>query len=226
MKRGFFLFTLLFVLVSPAMGQKLKIGDFGFFSIHRPFPQSEPKIFVPVFHFDGQSMFVGSKSVRLGGIKVGAMHTPTGIKAGLGFYGFTNRLISEEVFISEIGTHTTVESDFGLMNLFVEPRIFENDRFYVSAPITLGYGVIDQYYTTVLGSLRPHRKLSLTSFSIQVNGEVNLFYWIGIGAGVGYHFFGTDDNRVQGDYSGFMYNIKLKIDIIDIYKTFVFNLNK
>lgn len=226
MKHGLFLFMLLFVFVLPAWGQKLKLGDFGFFSIHRPFPTNEPKTIVPVFHFDGQSMFVGSKSVRLGGIKVGAKHTPTGIKAGLGFYGFTNRLKTENVFIPEVGAHRTVESDFGLMNLFIEPRIFENQRFFVSAPVTVGYGVIDQYYTSVLGSLRPHRKLSLTSFSIQANAEVNLFYWIGIGAGVGYHFFGTNDSQVQGDYSGFMYNIKLKIDIIDIYKTFEYNLNK
>lgn len=220
-----FLIVFCVFLSAIACAQKTKFGDFGFFSIERPFPTPEPKTIVPVFHFDGQNMFVRKKSVRLGGIKVGAMHTPTGIKAGLGFYAFTNRLKTNEVFVPEVGSATTVETDFGLMNLFIEPRIFENRRFFVSLPVTVGYGAIDQYYTTAVGSLRPHRDLTLTSFSALVNGEVHVFYWLGIGAGLGYHLFGTSDKQVQQDYSGFVYNIKLKIDIIDIYKTFAHQLN-
>lgn len=226
MRCGNLLLFLILFLSASVEAQNLKFGDFGFFSIHEPFPKPEPKTISPVFLFDGQNIFVGGKAVRLGGIKAGILHNPTGIKAGLGFYAFTNRLISEHVFINELGHATIVESDFGLMNLFIEPTLFKNERFFVSVPVTLGYGAIDQYYTTILGSLRPHRELSLTSFSIQVNGEVKLFYWIGLGAGLGYHFFGTGDRQIQKEYSGLMYNIKLKIDIIDIYKTVAHQLNK
>lgn len=224
--RSEILLILFFFYSGFTFAQKTRFSDFGFFSINRPFPVPEPKTFSPVFLFDGQNIFVSGRSVRLGGIKGGVHHTETGIKAGLGFYAFTNRLISTNVTVPELSVPTTVESDFGLMNLFVEPTIFQNKRFFISAPVTLGYGAIDQYYTTVLGSLRPHRKLSLTSFSIQANAEAYLFYWLGFGGGVGYHLFGTADKQVQRDYSGFMYNIKLKIDIIDLYKTVVHQLNK
>lgn len=217
---------LLFVSLSLYSQNKLRLGDFGFFSIHRPFPAPAKKTIVPVFQFDGQNMFVGKRSVRLGGIKIGAMHVPTGIKAGLGFYAFTNRLLSHDVFVANAGGLTTVETDFGLMNLFVEPRVFQSDRFYVSVPVTLGYGSIDQYYVTLLGSLRPHREMRLTTFSAIANAEVHLFYWLSVGGGLGYHHFGTADKVIQRDYSGFVYNIKLKIDIIDIYKTIVYKLEK
>lgn len=220
------LFFFLMILVADSSAQSRKFGDMGFFSIHRPFPQNEAKSFVPVFQFDGQNMFVGKRSVRLGGIKAGVRHSNSGISAGLGFYAFTNRLMTNEVDIPEVDGLTTIETDFGLMNLFVEPRLFSNLRWMVSVPLTLGYGNIDQYYTTVLGSLRPYRKLSLTSFSLQANGEFHVFYWFSLGAGIGYHHFGTADKQVQRDYSGFMYTIKLKIDIIDLYKTVTFNLKK
>lgn len=223
--RTVFLLFFLTILVADAMAQSRKFGDMGFFSIHRPFPENEPKAFVPVFQFDGHNMFVGKRSVRLGGIKGGVRHSDTGIAAGLGFYAFTNRLLTHQVNVPEVAGLTTVETDFGLMNLFVEPRVFSNLRWLVTAPITLGYGSIDQYYTTVLGSLRPYRKLSLTTFSLQATGEFNVFYWFSLGAGVGYHHFGTADKQVQRDYSGFVYSIKLKIDIIDLYKTVNFNLS-
>lgn len=220
--------SVLLLLVGSSLysQDKLLLGDFGFFSIHRPFPTPKQKTIVPVFQFDGQSMFIGKRSVRLGGIKVGAKHVPTGIKAGLGFYAFTNRLRTHDVFVPEAGRPTTIETDFGLMNLFIEPRVFQNDRFYVSVPLTLGYGSIDQYYVTLLGSLRPHREMRLTTFSALANAEVHLFYWLSVGGGLGYHYFGTADKVIQRDYSGFVYNIKLKIDIIDIYKTIVYKLEK
>ena len=219
-------FVLLNLSFATALAQGLRFGDLGFFSIDKPFPEKEPPAFIPVFQFDGQNMFVGSRSVRLGGIKAGVRHRDTGISAGLGFYAFTNRLITENADIPNYGSLTTVESDFGLMNIFVEPRIFSNKRFLVSVPVSLGYGNIEQYYTSILGTLRPYRDLTLTSFAIQVNGEFHLFYWLGAGVGIGYHHFGTSDKRVQNDYSGFVYDIKLKIDIIDIYKTVSHHLNK
>lgn len=217
---------LLLTSLSLHAQNKLRLGDFGFFSIHRPFPAPQIKTIGPVFHFDGQNMFVGKRSVRLGGIKVGAVHVPTGIKAGLGFYAFTNRLLTHDVFVPEAGGPTTIETDFGLMNLFVEPRVFQNNRFYVSVPLTLGYGSIEQYYVTLLGSLRPHRKMRLTTFSALANAEFHIFYWLSVGGGLGYHHFGTADKVIQHDYSGFVYNIKLKIDIIDLYKTIVYTLEK
>lgn len=221
------LIFVLFCLCSPAnMAQGLRFGDLGFFSIDKPFPEKEQPSFIPVFQFDGQNMFVGSRSVRLGGIKAGVRHRDTGISAGLGFYAFTNRLITKNAEVPNYGPLTTVESDFGLMNLFVEPRIFSNKRFLVSVPVSVGYGNIEQYYTSILGTLRPYRKLTLTSFAVKLNGEFNLFYWLGAGVGIGYHHFGTSDKRVQSDYSGFVYDIKLKIDIIDIYKTVSHHLNK
>lgn len=220
------IFVLLCLCVPATMAQGLRFGDLGFFSIDKPFPEKEQPPFIPVFQFDGQNMFVGSRSVRLGGIKAGVRHRDTGISAGLGFYAFTNRLITKNAEVPNYGALTTVESDFGLMNLFVEPRIFSNKRFLVSVPVSVGYGNIEQYYTSILGTLRPYRKLTLTSFAVKLNGEFNLFYWLGAGVGIGYHHFGTSDKRVQSDYSGFVYDIKLKIDIIDIYKTVSHHLNK
>ncbi len=225
MRSGILLIFLIFC-ADYLLAQKNRFSDFGFFSIDKPFPVSEPKTFTPVFLFDGQNIFINARSVRLGGIKGGVQHNPSGIRAGLGFYAFTNRLISKNATIAELVVPTTIESDFGLMNLFVEPTLLRNKRFFISTPVTFGYGAIDQYYTTILGSLRPLRKLSLTTFSVQANAEVYLFYWLGIGGGLGYHHFGTADKRVQSDYSGFMYNIKLKIDILDLYKTVVHQLNK
>lgn len=226
MQAVFVWILVLVICTTGASAQQRKLGDWGFFCIDKPFPEKEKSRIVPVVLFDGQNMFVGNRAVRLGGIKAGARDRKTGIQAGLGFYAFTNRLQRDPEFIADLGQVSKIESDFGLISVFIEPRVFQNKRFLVTAPVSYGFGRVEQFYTSVLGSLIPYRDFRLNALSVQASGQFNIFYWLGIGGGLGYQFFGVADKQLQKEYSGLSYNIRLKIDIIDLYKTITFQLDK
>ncbi|TVR41556.1 MAG: hypothetical protein EA392_01315 [Cryomorphaceae bacterium] len=210
--------------VSPA--QNKPFGQWGLFSLDRPFPEPEAKRFVPLVQLDGSTMFVGKRSVRLGGLKAGVMDRELGISAGIGFYAFTNRLRRDPGFVDEIGKTTNIESDFGLITLFLQPRVFENRRFLVTAPISYGFGGVDQFYQTEVGSLRFLRSFRVSVLSLNGAAEFRVFYWLAFGGGLGYQFFGAADSQLQREYSGFSYHLRLKIDIIDLYKTVQFQTRK
>jgi hypothetical protein len=219
-------FMLLLGLFSQQIcAQNIRLGDMGFFSVERPYPVPE-KRFKPAIGFDAQNVFIGKRSVRIGGLRLGVHDTELKIKAGLCFYAFNNRLKTDNVYVPEINATTFLESDYGLMTLFVEPTIFENPRFLVSVPVNLGYGQVSQYYGSKIGTLTFYRKFPMGVFSAQVAGQVNVFYWLSFGAGLGYHFSGGADQQIRKEYSGLMFNLRLKIDFFGIYKTVTHYLEK
>ncbi len=222
----FFVFCLMLLFPAAIFAQNKPIGQWGLFSLDKPFPEPEAKRFAPLLQLDGTTMFVGKRSVRLGGLKAGVIDRQLGISAGVGFYAFTNRLRREPGFVDEIGMTTNIESDFGLITLFVQPRIFENRRFLVTAPISYGLGGVDQFYKTEVGSLRFLRSFRVNVLSLNGAAEFRAFYWLAFGAGFGYQFFGAADSQLQREYSGFSYHLRLKIDIIDLYKTVQFQTRK
>lgn len=224
MQRLFFM-LLLGLFSQQIVAQNIRLGDMGFFSVDKPYPVPK-KRFKPAIGFDAQNIFVGKRSVRIGGLRLGVNDTKLGIKAGLSFYGFNNRLKTDAVYVPEINDHTFLESDYGLMTLFVEPTIFENTRFLVIAPVNVGYGQVSQYYGSQIGSLRFYRKFPMGVFSAQVAAQVNVFYWLSFGAGLGYHFSGGADQQIRKEYSGLMLNLRLKIDFFGIYKTVTHYLEK
>lgn len=220
------IFMLLLGLFSQQLfAQNIRLGDMGFFSVDRPYPVNE-KRFKPAIGFDAQNIFVGKRSVRIGGLRLGVNDTKLGIKAGFSFYAFNNRLKTAAVYVPEINDYTFLESDYGLMTLFVEPQVFENSRFLVSVPVNIGYGQVSQYYGSQIGSLRFYRKFPMGVFSAQLAGQVNIFYWLSFGAGLGYHFSGGADQQIRKEYSGLMLNLRLKIDFFGIYKTVTHYLEK
>jgi hypothetical protein len=216
---------LLCLTVQHLYAQNLRLGDMGFFSIDKPYTENK-KRYGPSVGFDAQNIFVGKRSVRIGGLRLGVIDREWKIRAGLCFYAFNNRLKTDAVYVPEISDYTFLESDYGLMTLFVEPTIFENKRFLVIAPVNLGYGVVQQYYASQIGSLRFYRKFPMGVFSIQAAGQVNVFYWLSFGGGIGYHFSGGADQQIRKEYSGLMFNLRLKIDFFGIYKTVTHYLEK
>jgi len=216
---------LLCLTVQQLCAQNLRFGDMGFFSIDKPYTESK-KRYGAAMGFDAQNIFVGKRSVRIGGLRLGVVDREWRVKAGLCFYTFNNRLKTDAVYVPEINQNTFLESDYGLMTLFVEPTLYENKRFLVTAPVNLGYGVVQQYYASQIGSLRFYRKFPMGVFSAQVTGQVNVFYWLSFGAGVGYHFSGGADRQIRKEYSGLMFNLRLKIDFYSIYKTVTHYLEK
>jgi hypothetical protein len=219
-------FMLLLGLFSQQLfAQNIRLGDMGFFSLDKPYPVSD-KRFKPAIGFDAQNIFVGKRSVRIGGLRLGIHDTKLKVKAGLSLYSFNNRLRTEAVYVPVINDYTFLESDYGLMTLFIEPTIFENQRFLVIAPVNFGYGNVNQYYGSKIGALTFYRKFPMGVFSAQVAGQVNVFYWLSFGAGLGYHFSGGADQQIRKEYSGLMFNLRLKIDFFGIYKTVTHYLEK
>jgi hypothetical protein len=211
--------------VQQLSAQRIRLGDMGFFSIDKPYPENL-KRFAPIVGFDAQNIFIGSKSVRIAGLRLGVLDRNLHLKAGFLFSAINNRLKSYNQYVPQINDYTFIESNYSIMAFFIEPILFENKRFLVTSPVNLGYGLVEQYYGTEVGSLKYYRKFPMGLFSVQATGQVKLFYWLGLGAGIGYHFSGGSDDEIRNEYSGLMFNIRLKIDFFGIYKTVTHYLEK
>jgi hypothetical protein len=71
------------------------------------------------------------------------------------FYAFNNRLKTDAVYVPEISDHTFSGIRLWLDDAYLQsPPLFENNRFLVTAPVNVGYGVVQQYYASQIGSLQ------------------------------------------------------------------------
>ena len=195
----------------------------------RLFPEKRSKF---LFSFDSRRSFVNGRGAKFWGLRIG-LELNWRHRFGLGFYGLTDQVVLNDVRLLVPSTDSTdlfldtvaVRFNFNYNSLFYERVLYRVPRWEVSVPFHIGAGRITADYEDKLG--RGFRPIDtpVALFEIGVNGQYNIWPWLGLGGGFGYRSMVSDDERVQEAYSAPLYMFRVKLMVGPLYRS-IFNKEK
>lgn len=182
------------------------------------------------FQFDSYYSFIGNEKADVFGFKAG-VEVNQKWRFGAGYNKIKSDIIEKKLLPEEerpySSTGDTVKSQLYLnyYPLLAEYVFYNKDPWQVSVPFTLGYG---NSYFSYYDKNNNKRKIfdhSILITELGVTGQVKIFKWIGLGAGIGYRYLLMDNPDIDTKVSSPVYTVRIKIFPGAIIKTFFPNLN-
>jgi hypothetical protein len=164
------------------------------------------------FSLDTRRTLFQKNWIAVGGLKGGVVYNRIH-RAGIGLY-FLNSRIFDRDFSFDIEAEQ-VEYEFGYATFYYDRVLFFNRKWETGATFHLGGGDVDVYYQD---PKNPNERIALEpiGFSVaelSVYGEYNFFYWLALGAGIGYRQIFNVNSDLRKEFSSpiFVLNLQVKI---------------
>ena len=191
--------------------------------------KKEKKKIKPFFQFDSYYSFIGKEKADVFGFKAG-VELNQKWRFGAGY----NKIKSDIIEWKLLPVEERADSNVNIVKsqlylnyypLLAEYVFYNKDPWQVSLPFTVGYG---NSYFSYYDKNNNSRKIfdhSILITELGVTGQVKIFKWIGIGAGVGYRYLLLDNPEIETKVSSPVYSLRVKIFPGAIIKTFFPNLS-
>jgi hypothetical protein len=211
----------------------LLIGNAFCFAAENPNPlfgkKEDKKKIKPFFQFDSYYSFIGNEQADVHGFKAGIEYNQKW-RFGAGYNKIKSDIIEWKTLPLEERPYSNtniVKSQLYLnyYPLLAEYVFYNKDPWQASIPFTIGYG--DSYfsYYDINNNKRKIFDHSILITELGVTGQVKIFKWIGLGAGVGYRYLLINNPMIETKVSSPVYSIRIKIFPGAIIKTFFPNLS-
>lgn len=165
----------------------------------------------PNFGFDARRTLFRKNWIALGGIRAGVEYRRIH-RAGLGFYFLNTRLFDDD-FDFPIETRR-LEYDFRYVSLYYERVFFFNRKWDTGATLHLGGGKIGVDYQREENPNERTRfgEVDFSMAEVSVFADYAIWYWLGVGAGVGYRYVAGATRDLRNDFSSpiFVAHVQLK----------------
>lgn len=170
-----------------------------------------------LFSFDSRNSFILNQQAKMLGFRVGVEMFDK-YRTGFGFYGLRDHIDLPQ----EIRRYDTLNQAlrFTYSTLFFEYVIYEDFKWEASAsfPFGRGKGMVD---TLSSRYNIPGERVSgdVNVIAPSAGGHYKLFYWLGVGGGLGYRFVVAPERNIRRSLSSPFYVIKVKLFLGGIYKS-------
>lgn len=169
-----------------------------------------------LFTFDSHSSFLLNQRAKFFGLRLG-LEFFGNYRVGLGWYFLRKPIPLQDIVRPEDTLMQNLR--FNYSTIFFEYVIYKDFKWEAVAalPLGRGIGIIDTVSTLnkVNGAMR---EKNVTVIAPSVGGHYKLFYWLGVGSGVGYRFVVSPEQEVRKSLSAPFYVIKVKLFLGGIYK--------
>lgn len=170
-----------------------------------------------VLGFDGRSSFITYHKpfyAHIGGIRFGL--EAGNLRAGMGFYALSTDYLTQDTTGS--GDVLTYKLSFGYFSYFAEYLFYKKKRWEFSLPMYIGYGSSGIKVTSQSGVKEDVGKRPILLLEAVGACQFKLRPWIGIGTGIGYRKMVINNNILPGEFSSFIYIVKVKLFLSAIFK--------
>jgi len=169
-----------------------------------------------LLNFDSRNSFLLNQKGKLLGLRVG-LEFFKHYRFGLGWYLSAQPIPLPSVYRMEDTLRQNLR--FTYSTFFFEYVIYEDFKweFSASLPIGRGTGNIDTV-STKYDKPGTQRKGNVGVIAPSIGGHYKIFYWLGIGTGVGYRFVISPEKNVRQSLSAPFYVIKVKLFLGGLYK--------
>lgn len=162
--------------------------------------------------FDGRRSLIINQTVKIGGVRLGVQYK-NNFRFGNGLYGFQEAIKIPRLLKNPNNKTTAAQEyiDYTYITWFFEPILYRFRRWEFSIPLCVGQGnaktrLVDNQ-NILIRSKDKKGYLAEAAFY----AENKIFWWIGIGSGIGYRRILTsdiiDDNKFNGPY----YQLAIKL---------------
>lgn len=168
--------------------------------------------------FDGRRSLMKNQTVKIGGLRTG-MQFKNNFRTGIGLYGF-DKPFENSIQYSKNGEKIKAyESlNYNYFTLFFEPIIYRYRKWEFSLPSSIGRGKAKLIIADTLGKVLADREGGTTFLEVAGYAENRVFWWIGIGGGIGYRkILNTQiigGKKLDGPY----YQLAIKIYIGEVVR--------
>lgn len=171
------------------------------------------------FNFDAHNSFFDRKSVKVAGFAFGVRHKRVHT-LGAGLY-FLNNRIFDETFDYDIAEQK-IQYEYGYATLFYERTLYLSRRWEWAAKVQWGGGNATVYYNPFGRNTR--KVLDQIRFDVlDLSSSVtyNVFYWLGIGTGIGYRKFYNAPDDISVSFSSPTYVFKVQFRVFRIARSLI-----
>lgn len=155
--------------------------------------------------FDGRRSLIIDQTVNIGGIRLGVQFK-NNFRFGNGIYGFQEPIKIPRMLNKPNLNSTAAQEyiDYTYITWFFEPILYRFRRWQFSIPVCAGQGnattrLVDNQNLLIKSSEKMGYLAEAAFYA-----ENKVFWWIGIGSGIGYRRILTrniiDDNKFNGPY--------------------------
>lgn len=104
-------------------------------------------------------------------------------------------------------------------SIFYEPILYKDKHWEFSIPFQLGIG--ESYFYYWLDNQRmTYNKSSLINIESVLSSHYKIYWWIGIGSGLGYNYHLKSNALIENKFNGIVFYTKIKIFVGDIYRCY------
>jgi hypothetical protein len=172
----------------------------------------------PVFNFDSRYSFINHQQVQISGFKLGVEWIEK-FRTGIGFYGLSTTLNKELEVIKDPAERLDGRFRFNYLALYGEYVLLSKRKWEVSFPLQFGLGMMSVETKDKRGLPRDSDRKPIALTEPSITAHYKIFPWIGIGAGAGYRYMLSSQNKVEHSFDSPIYYIKAKIFVGEIYKS-------
>jgi len=168
--------------------------------------------------FDARRTFFQKQWIGVGGLRLGVEYRRIH-RIGMGFY-FLNTRIFDSEFDYDIVAES-IEYDFSYNSIYYERALYFDRKWEFGSGIHLGGGRINVLYNPDGGNNRVIiDEIPFNTGEFSLYGEYNIFYWLGIGTGLGYRHVWGLDKTLRQSFSSPIFSATLQVKFIKLAKSF------
>lgn len=171
----------------------------------------------PVFHFDARYSFINHQQVQISGFKIGVEWIEK-FRTGIGFYGLSTTLNKELEEVQDPVQRLDGRFRFNYLALYGEYIFLSSRKWEISTPIQFGIGQMFYEVRDKRGMPKANERKLIALVEPSVTGHYKFFPWVGVGAGAGYRYMLSSQNKIEHGFDSPIYYIKAKLFVGEIYR--------
>ncbi len=169
------------------------------------------------FNFNNRFSYSDKNLYNIFGFKVGFTMLKRH-KVGLGLnYLYTNIYDYKNINIDNIFYEIKSPLKYYFASAFYEPILYQDKHWELSIPFQLGIG--NSYFSYWMNKEKIiYDQSTIINIESVISGHYKIFWWAGIGTGVGYNYNIKTNKWIDKNFNGFVFYTKIKIFLGDIYR--------
>lgn len=172
------------------------------------------------FNFNNRLSYSDNKLYKIFGFKLGFSMLRKH-KVGIGFnYLYSDIYDIKTIKIDNISYDIKSPLTYYFITAFYEPILYQNKHWEFSIPFQIGIG--ESFFSYSINNKRNiYNKSNIINIESVLSGHYKIFWWLGIGSGVGYNYNLKTTSSIDKNFNGIVFYAKIKIFVGDIYKHYI-----